>query len=711
MADYADLMIEVSRQAENQYWVELNFSQSNGQTEQAPSQGPARFDFNALRQASLQPEQYGRILKDALFTQPDLRDFYNKCLASAGGARQPLRLRLLIDRSAVELQNLRWETMRDVEDVSYLAIDANRPFSRFLHSSDWQRVELRSKGDLKALVVVANPKNLQGGIDLGGKRLAEVDVAGEVARAREALHGLSVIDVLESVPDVPGQVTVEKIQTALGRGYDIFYLTCHGALLFDDPQDPNSVQRPYLILEREDGSYETVDGNRLVTFVRSQPATTRPRLVVLASCQSGGQGQTPDGDEEEAPHSIDQGALASLGPRLVEAGIPAVIAMQDNVQMNTIRLFMPEFFRSLVQDGQVDRAMAVARNVVRERPDWWVPVLYLRLRGGLLWYEPGFEIGTTDFVGWPNIIDSIKQGYCVPILGFGLLERLIGSPREIARSWAREAGFPLDPHSREDLPQVAQYLSIQQSWAYVRNQLLEFIRGRLVKDFGDVLPTGAEGQKLDQVSAEIGQQRRQSDPYDPYTTLASLPFKIYITANPDNLLEQALQANHRPPIVMYSRWNRRLINREAIRESENLPEPTQANPLVYHLFGSITDPRSMVVTEDDYFEYMMWVNNPSAQVPLPEPIMTAWRDDALLFLGFQMSDWNFRVLFRSILNEERRESIRDYRSVSVQLQPGDGYLLPEKARRYLERAFTQQKLDIYWGSGEDFLHELKDRWR
>jgi len=49
--------------------------------------------------------------------------------------------------------------------------------------------------------------------------------------------------------------------------------------------------------------------------------------------------------------------------------------------------------------------------------------------------------------------------------------------------------------------------------------------------------------------------------------------------------------------------------------------------------------------------------------------------------------------------------------VSVQLQPGDGYLLPEKARRYLERAFTQQKLDIYWGSGEDFLHELKDRWR
>ncbi|MBP1704096.1 MAG: hypothetical protein H6Q38_3203, partial [Chloroflexi bacterium] len=171
MADYADLMIEVSRQAGNQYWVELNFSQSDGQTEQTPSQGAARFDFNALRQLVLQPEKYGRILKDALFAQPDLRDFYNKCQVSAGSARQSLRLRLLIDRSAVELQNLRWEMLRDLEDVSFIAIDANRPFSRFLHSSDWQRVDLRSKGELKALVVVANPKDLKVGLELDGKIL------------------------------------------------------------------------------------------------------------------------------------------------------------------------------------------------------------------------------------------------------------------------------------------------------------------------------------------------------------------------------------------------------------------------------------------------------------------------------------------------------------------------------------------------------------
>ena len=42
---------------------------------------------------------------------------------------------------------------------------------------------------------------------------------------------------------------------------------------------------------------------------------------------------------------LDDGLLAALGPRLAEAGIPAVIAMQGNVLQRTIATFMPVFFR------------------------------------------------------------------------------------------------------------------------------------------------------------------------------------------------------------------------------------------------------------------------------------------------------------------------------------------------------------------------------
>ncbi len=62
--------------------------------------------------------------------------------------------------------------------------------------------------------------------------------------------------------------------------------------------------------------------------------------------------------------------------------MPAVIAMQGNLTTETASVFMPTFFTELRRDGQVDRAMAVARGTVRDRPDWWVPVLYMNLKRG-----------------------------------------------------------------------------------------------------------------------------------------------------------------------------------------------------------------------------------------------------------------------------------------------------------------------------------------
>ena len=118
----------------------------------------------------------------------------------------------------------------------------------------------------------------------------------------------------------------------------------------------------YLILEKSDGSYIRTDAGLLVEYIANLPTEKKPRLVVLASCQSGGQGRVPDtqknpGEEEEDERSYDRGALSAIGPRLVDAGVPAVIAMQDNVKMETVRKFMPAFFTNLLQGkGQVERA-------------------------------------------------------------------------------------------------------------------------------------------------------------------------------------------------------------------------------------------------------------------------------------------------------------------------------------------------------------------
>jgi hypothetical protein len=147
-----------------------------------------------------------------------------------------------------------------------------------------------------------------------------------------------------------GQPTLDAIVAGLRNGCDILYLVCHGALIGGVPR---------LWLEDAQGNVAVTDGRELAERVGelSRP----PLLAVLISCQSGGTG--------------DRQVLAALGPLLAQAGVPAVLAIQGNVSMATMAAFLPLFFAELARDGQIDRAVAVARSRVRGQMDAWMPVL------------------------------------------------------------------------------------------------------------------------------------------------------------------------------------------------------------------------------------------------------------------------------------------------------------------------------------------------
>jgi hypothetical protein len=719
MPSLPELYISLTRSGDGQYWVELRFSQPDAQSETAPQRGPAAFNFPELLKAARNPQVYGKLLSQAVFGDAPLLSYYKEALAITQNSNSQLRLRLLVDRSAPELHSLRWETLLDPADASFLSKDQNLLFSRFLYSDNWNQVELRSRGDLRAVVLVANPSELSrpGGFRLmtgpeSTQSLAPVDVSGELARATQALAGVKQIDILTRQPDLPGTAgvpTFKNLSERLLLGCDILYLVCHGALLPDDPTVEGSPQRPYLVLENDDGSMDRVEGERLVEFLDDLTSANRPRLAVLASCQSAGVSGVPNPTQAS---STDEGALAALGPRLAEAGIPAVIAMQDNVQMETVRQFMPQFFKALLDHGRIDQAMAAARRAVDGQPDWWAPVLFIRLKGGQLWYTPSFAAATpaegADL--WQSLKTNIQMNRCVPVLGFGLLEFLAGTPREIARRWAEAFQFPLEAKNVDSLPQVAQYLSVRQGFLFPRDQLVLHIQNQLRSRYQSLLPQGADFMNANELISTIGKARREMDEKNAYRVLANLPFSIYLTANPDSLLEDALNEAGRTPVVRFSYWNKNLITPEDIQQEAAPLNPTARNPIVYHLFGTLDQPESMVLTEDDYFEYMMWVNNLSTQLRTPDLIVRAWREKALLFLGFSLNDWSFRVLYRSILNSERQAARALVKSVSVQLQPGEINLNPDKARQFLEQYFPGDKFNIYWGSGEDFLRQLWEHW-
>ncbi|MCP4663409.1 MAG: CHAT domain-containing protein [bacterium] len=683
MTDYADLEIGLHCRDAHSYAVELRLRRPEDEAD-VRGHGLAEFDFQKLRIPALDGGAYGELLSASLFQDSAVSEAFGKARASAQTQELTLRVRLLIGPSAPELHRLRWETLRDPENGSPLFTGEEVLFCRYLSSLDWRRVRLRPETKLNALVLIANPSDVDQ-YRPGGRTLAPVDVAGELARARTGLGSIPVT-ALES----GGSATLSNLTARLRDGYDVLYLVCHGALIR---------REPWLWLEDEAGRVARVAGEELVTRLRE--LHQRPRLVVLASCQSAGTG------DEGA--SSDGGALAALGPRLAEAGIPAVLAMQGSVSMQTVAEFMPVFFLELQQDGQIDRAMAVARGAVRERPDYWMPVLFMRLRSGRIWYVPGFGDDRRGFEKWPALWGTIEDGCCTPILGPGLTESLLGSSRDVARRWAEEHHFPMAPQAREDLAHVAQYLAVAQAPRFPRAELKKYLRNEILERYEGGVPDELRDAPLNLLIEEVGARRRESDPAEPHKVLADLPFETYLTTNPDGLLESALAEAGKDPQTELCRWHSDLEPLPSICDRDPDYRPDSKRPLVYHLFGRLDEPESMVLTEDDYFDYLIGVTENKELIPTV--VRRARADSALLFLGFQIDDWNFRVLFRSIMSQQGGRRRRDYAHVAVQIDPEAGRILdPERARRYLESYFQGADVSIYWGSVEDFVNELWERW-
>ena len=225
---------------------------------------------------------------------------------------------------------------------------------------------------------------------------------------------------------------------------------------------------------------------------------------------------------------------------------------------------------------------ARARLLEHDRPDWWRPVLFMRLRSGRLWYARGLSGGAQDPGGldkWQALLTNIEDGSCTPILGPGLVDYLLGNRREIAYRWARREHFPMSPHDIENLPQVAQYLITRHDNNYPRVKLERQLRREMRERYGDILAEASytrlraegvgeedmqeqlalalEDMPLDQQVSLVGRHRMKQDPAEPHLVLASLPLRIYVTANYGDFMTDALHRCRKMPRVELYRWHDR----------------------------------------------------------------------------------------------------------------------------------------------------------
>jgi hypothetical protein len=137
--------------------------------------------------------------------------------------------------------------------------------------------------------------------------------------------------------------------------------------------------------------------------------------------------------------------------------------------------------------------------------------------------------------------------------------------------------------------------------------------------------------------------------------------------------------------------------------------PSVEQPLVYHLLGLDAVPRSLVISEDDFLDFLVTISADKGIIP--EQIKSALIVSSLVLLGYDLQDWDFRILFRGLIARQRPEQ-RGV-SVAIQLMPSAEVDDPDEAdsaQGYLERYFDKNQFQIYWGSAAGFVQDFWRRW-
>ncbi|BCL39605.1 eIF2A-related protein [Nostoc sp. MS1] len=310
-------------------------------------------DVQQLTSLLGRPKDYGTVLGKALF-QGQIRDAFVSALRES---EDPLRVLLFIEAADSELKFWRWERLCAPIDGNWqlLALEQRSPFSFYIPAITDRRFPPIGRRDLRALLLVASP------LDVQRYNLAAFDVKDTVDSVQTALGNIPT-DVLATVEGAIAPPTLDALCSQLTdrtKQYTILHFVCHGKLMDDG--------ETVLYWAKADNTVEPVTATRLLE--RLDPlrgARGLPHFAFLCACESASPGV--------------EGGLGGLAQRLVrDLGMPAVVAMTDKVTIKTAQVLAENFYRQLKASGEVDIALHEATASLAERGDITVPALFSRL--------------------------------------------------------------------------------------------------------------------------------------------------------------------------------------------------------------------------------------------------------------------------------------------------------------------------------------------
>ena len=566
MNNYPDLEVGLHRRDADSYAVELRFSLPDDDGTVRLERGGlplVRFDTRALRARAVDPVAYGQFLADSLFGEPALRMAFAEARTSAETLGLPLRLRLYIGASAPELHDLRWETLRDPLEERSLLANEQVLFSRYLSSIDRQPVRLRPREELRALVVIASPaesgrlpagRPTAAGAGCAGRKASGAGGARRCGRARcsprpaaRRCRACSIACAPRTTTSSTWSATARWSGVSRGCGWRTSSATGH----------------------------------------RGRGRVRRAAAGAAALAAPGRAGLVPERRGRRRGARRRRRCPGGAGPAPGRGGRPgggghAGRRLDGDDRASSCR----PSSGSCVHHGQIDRAVAVARGEVRDRPDCWMPALFMRLKSGRLWYLPGFAgDGRASRMAGADP-QRTARGAVRRSSGRACCDRCSAPRARSPGAGPRRTTSRWRPR-REDLPQVAQFLAVNAGPPLPARDAggrpapascCDRARRRPDRATCGVRRwSGWLGAVLG-APARAGAPRAASRP-----GRARLP--IYITTNPDDLLTRRAEPRREGA-------QRRALPLERATWSVDVRGPTgdrpdPRRPLVYHLFGRL----------------------------------------------------------------------------------------------------------------------------
>ena len=282
---------------------------------------------------------------------------------------------------------------------------------------------------------------------------------------------------------------------------------------------------------------------------------------------------------------------------------------------------------------------------------------------------------------WEVLMKRVKDGRCTPFLGAGVYSEGPSLRTSVAKKWAAEKHYPFS--DSDDVASVARYLNVEYGDA-------EYASGRYVDELSKI--------KLPNFD----------DANEPYNILAKLPLPIYITTNYDDMMEQALIKNKRDVKRDLCKWVKGLEDTSPLAEQGF--QPNVANPSVFHLYGYTQTQQSMVMSEDDYFQFLINVSKDPELIP--KRIQQAITGTSLMLLGYSLEDWDFRILFHFLAGYLKNSTSRTH--VAVQLSPtATDTDLKLRSQAFFDKYFESKSPDIRvsWETTQNFVAMIRDSWQ